>query len=483
MKKFLWLFALIITLIVGTKLRLVGYGVIPDPYVILDEHTNVWHGLSLRATGVPAAWSILEVYRKDSKELGAGGYTEELNISVDGEKPTFNNFRNFPNPSVAVSEFDFGRGLSQTQLVQPYLDHPLFGALVLSTLVSRNVKGFADLNSYSMRHSSQALAILTQILIFVLAWQLTKKPIIGIFASLVYATAPSFNLLSRYALLENVMSPLILLMIITLIYSRSKDNNKLLLTLAGVLGGLIALTKLSGWVFILGTIVLLFLWKEKIKNIFYYALPAFVIGSLYFFWGLYLSPKLFIDLLILQGGREFIGAINLIVTTFRVSIFNFPVDGWWIGGFVSLLFIPKKKEYLPVVVMTVAGLFSALAVSGANYPWYFITLIPFMAIATAIFLYKLATDPTVTDILITFLIFASSSLYWGFGVYQSSQPFMIYRILFLASIMATFLRIDKWWRVVTFVLIFVLFALNFRSLLFILGHWGKLPLIYTPGTF
>lgn len=493
-----WTGLLVLSLVVGNSLRLPGFNVIPEPYIVLDEHTHVWNGLSVRSSGVPAAWSILSTYITDAKAVGAGGTVDGFNIDVEGLKPSITNFRSFPKPAIAVYEFDFGRGLSQTQLVQPSLEHPPFGAIILSLGVSKNAKTFVDVNNYDLRQSAITLAIITQILIFVLAWLVSKKPLVGIMASTIYATVPSYVLMSRYALLENVISPLILAGLILLVLARIKLEKrktnwlfKSLITLSGIIGGLSALTKLTGWVFILGSIVLLYIWRFKVKQILYFALPAFIIGSLYFVWGLYLAPQLFTHLLLVQGSRDFIGSINLLVTFFRVSIYNFPLDGWWIGGFIALLTIPNNKDFLPISIASIAALFSAVGLVGANYPWYFIPLIPFMAIAIANFLYDLAIKPTLTSILMTFFIFVSSSFYWGYGVYQKSQPFTIYRLLFLLFIAcvafwALVRRPEKYrkiWYFGVIGLLVVLALLNRRGMFFILEHWGKLPLIYTPGTF
>ncbi|MDP3013991.1 MAG: hypothetical protein Q8M92_07105, partial [Candidatus Subteraquimicrobiales bacterium] len=77
LKIIFWLILLLISLKIGANLRLTGYNITPEPYIILDEHTNVWHGVSLRKTGIPTAWSILGFYMDQSKVTGAGG-------SVDG---------------------------------------------------------------------------------------------------------------------------------------------------------------------------------------------------------------------------------------------------------------------------------------------------------------------------------------------------------------------------------------------------------------
>jgi len=74
-----------------------------------------------------------------------------------------------------------------------------------------------------------------------------------------------------------------------------------------------------------------------------------------------LSPKLFVDLFIYQGAtRGFIGSLNLLTTFVKVNILNFPFDGWWIGGFIALLLLPKDKKYFPVFASVLLVLFSAL---------------------------------------------------------------------------------------------------------------------------
>lgn len=497
-KNIFWIILLLISLKIGYDLRLIGYNLIPEPYIILDEHTNIWHGVSLRKTGIPTAWSILPFYIDESRTIGAGGPLDSFNLSVDEKKPTLRNYFKFPKPVVGLAEFDFGRGINNTPLVQPYLDHPPLGAFLLGLFVSKDVTTLSEVNNFDLRQGSLYFAVFTQFLIFVLALLITKKPLIGIMASTINGTVPSYLLLSRYALLENVLTPLILFGLILLILAKDKleinKNNKyinLILVTAGIIGGLGALTKLVGWVFVLACVGLLYFWKFNWRQILKYLLPAIVVGSLYFVWGLWLSPKLFIDLFLTQGSRDFIGSINLLVTFFRVSIYRFPLDGWWIGGFISLLFIPNIKKYLPIIIMTIATLFSALCLVGANYPWYFIPLIPFMSVSIALILYKFASKPTVTSAMLIFLTFVSSSFYWGYGVYQKIQPFNLYRFIVILFIIICLsinflkdnVKFRKIWYIGVMVLFIILILLNRQSMFYILGNWGKLPLIYTPGTF
>ncbi len=476
-------------------LRSVGYDHVPDTYVVLDERTNVWHGLSIRSSGVPAAWSNLGIYK-----TGTGGDVKGLNLSVaDGKMPNLANFKDFPKPVYVLYPINLGveRGIKHIGFVQPYLDHPPFGALVLSQFTS-NVKTFTDLTAHEFRKGSLWMGLASGVLIFVLGWQISANPFIGLLASAIYGSVPTFNLLSRYALLENVMNPLILLSIILLVFAQKNlKYQKWLLLTAGIFSGLAALTKLTGWSTLLIGVALLRYWNFKIKTLLLFVVPATVLGLLYFIWGLYLDPTLFINIFRYQGlERGFIGSINFIISSGQIGILNFPLDGWWIGGFLSFLLISFKKEYSPIFFAAAIILLTALFLGGANYPWYFIPLIPLMCICIAMFIWQTAKSPTILSILIFFLFFFSSSFYWGYGVYQASlestnyqQPFSLYRLLFILIIFGSLLLNYKFKKVrhlhFVFILIITLamLRLNERSIYFMLSHWGKFPSLYTPGTF
>jgi len=110
----------------------------------------------------------------------------------------------------------------------------------------------------------------------------------------------------------------------------------------------------------------------------------------------------------------------------------------------------------------------------------------------------LVKNPNLFSILITFFIFVSSSFYWGSGVYYASlathdyqQPFTLYRIMFLITFaLSVFInklrRIKSFkilWYGIVIILFFILILLNHRGMYYILENWGKLPSLYTPGTF
>lgn len=487
-------------------LRSIGYDQIPETYIILDERTNVWHGLSIRKTGVPSAWSNLNVYMK-----GFGGEIDGLNVKIDGKKPNLANFSTFPKPGVAISEYDFGRGLRHLRFVQPYLDHPPFGALILSSFVNKDIKTFSDLLPADFRRASLWLGALTGILIFFLGWQISKNPFIALISAAIYGSVPTYSLLSRYALLENVLNPLMLIALNLLVLAKPLLEKHIgqktflingILILAGIFSGLTALTKIIGWFMLIVGALLLYYWHINIKRILLFAIPAAMIGLLYFAWGLYLDPKLFIDIVFYQGiNRGFVGSLNFLTTLRGIGIINFPFDGWWIGGFLAILMLSYKKEYAPIIFTATIYLVMALLLGGANYPWYYMPLIPLMSIATSLLIWRVATQPNFLLVMTFFLVFFSSSFYWGYGVFQADklstnymQPFPMYRLMFIFFVLAAlgsvfynrikfkniYLRI---WFIFMLFVVYQLWKWNGQSILFILSHWGKFPTLYTPGTF
>ncbi len=490
-------------------LRSIGYDQIPDTNVILDEHTNVWHGLSIKSSGIPAAWSNIGAYKN-----GSGGDVVGLNLAVaDFRTPNLANFYNFPKPVYVLHPVFLGEGktLKKVGFVQPYLDHPPFGALVLSSFVTRQIKTFDDLLPSDFRNGSLWLGVVTGGLIFLLAWQVTQSPAIGLISAAIYGSVPTFSLLSRYALLENVLNPLMLITLNLLIFTKSnieKYNERKvhiingLLILAGVFSGLTALTKIVGWFMLFVGIFLLYYWKVSSKKILLFAIPSIIIGLLYFAWGLYLDPKLFINIFLYQSvDRGFIGSLNFLTTLRGVGIVNFPFDGWWIGGFLSILFISFKKQYMPIIFSMAIILLTTLILGGANYPWYYIPLIPFMCITTALFIWKVAKEPNFLIITTFFLVCFSSSFYWGYGVFQADklstnymQPYQLYRLFLIifflgglgswVSLRFNFKRLYLLiWFIFMLLIIYQLWKWNNQSIQFILSHWGKFPSLYTPGTF
>ena len=222
----------------------------------MDEYTNIWHGLSIRTTGVPSAWSDLRSYwsfwPKYQEEVTRLGLNiDGFNISHGHIKPSLFPTRNFPELTIYTTEFDFGDGKSYTSLIQPYLDHPPFGAIILSLLIPESQNSFHKITPLASRKTAVSIADITTILIFFLGFQIFRNPLIGLISAAVYASVPTFMFTSRMALLENVLVPAHLLSLNLLIFALNKLKlnlklYRLVLILSGIAAGLAFLSKTPG---------------------------------------------------------------------------------------------------------------------------------------------------------------------------------------------------------------------------------------------
>lgn len=503
---------LLILLIQGHSIRSISYDQVPENYNLLDERTNVWHGLSIRDSGVPAAWSDLRAYWEkwpknvtEIKGTSGGINLKGFNIALDDQKPSFFPKRNFPQLKILTVEYDFGgiTGKRHTSIVQPYLDHPPFGALVLSSLVPGKVTNMYNLTPNDFRKTSLWLADISAILIFVFALQLTKNPFIALISTIVYETVPTFLLTSRLALLENVLIPVNLLMLNILIFAINKKGQwkentfKFFLIIAGIIAGLAFLTKTTGVSVIVSGIIILLFEKENWKRILFFAIPAAVVSSIYFIWGFILSPNIFPKILLEQSTeRIFVGSLSFIQQLFKYGMTSFPVDGWWIGGFLTMLFLQFNKQTIPLIISIITLAFVIPFTGASQFPWYFIPFIPFACVSIGLFFWNLFRNPKFLHVLILFFVFFSSSYFWAIGVWGASpdfknhqQQFLIYKIFlvlfFSLGTLAHFyhqksLTFRIFWFIIMGILFILLIQWNFKSIFYILSHWTHLIENYSP---
>lgn len=482
---------------------MIGYHRVPEPFVVTDEWTNVLHGLSIRSTGIPAAWSDLRFYWDYEKQLPRPeGITREgFNLKTVDYSPGIM-VENSPKLLIFVDQYDFGVGKMHTALMQPYLDHPPAGALVLSSLVPSNINKVVDLKSADYRLTSVWLASLTTVLIFLLGWQIFKNLTIGVIAATVYATVPTFLILSRMALLENVLIPVQLVVLNILVfaqnkarYAYTKNIYRTLLFVAGAFSGLAFLTKTTGLAVILAGVVILFMNKNSRKDILFFAVPAVVVSIFYFLWGAWLSFDLFLGVLNEQSNKRiFVGSLSFLTSIVKFGMKSFPVDGWWVGGFLSLLWLKMDKEMMPLTVSVASLVFMILFGGASGFPWYVIPLIPFMCLMVGYLLWQIVTKPTTLNILLFFLIFFSSSFYWGYGVkfgapnfINHQQQFILYKVLLVVFFISAILvprfyqsgKLKIVWPVVAMGVLLYVVSLNYHSIMFMLEQWGNLQIFYT----
>ncbi len=493
-KKFLTVAALILTilvLIIGHQKRSIAYSTTPDSG-ILDELSYTWEGMSIRQTGVPVGWSDSGVYHGgDINKRGEVGGIKDFYIQLDGKQVNFANIHQFKTPFYAILDFDISKqtqsrdrmGLSQIDLVAPFFDHPPLGGLIYSLAVTPQTKTFSDVTTFQTRKVSLYLAIITGALLFILAFLITGNPWVGLLATSIYNFAPAYFFASRPAFLENVIAPFALLQLVLLFLSFRYPAKKMwLMGLAGLVAGLTVLVKESGLGFMLGSLIIMRLQKLERKDFYAYLKFFAVPVVLYIVWGMYLSADTFFKIIIFNGSRQFWGALNFLTMFTSLRLKDFPFDGWWVFGFISwmILALNKGKISNTWMIAPLAHLILILFLGGFNYSWYYLALVPFLALGSAIVLWQLLIAPGLVE-LITFFVFpASSSLYWGHELTQFTPSILEYRLFMLATFGLGSLAILKnnkklllAWRIFLIITLIILMAFNYKSLSYIMSHWGK----------
>jgi len=503
--KFYILFILFfLLLLLSDGMRTAGYSSIPEPNGILDERTNVWVGLSIRKTGIPSAWTELAIYKdlywekygNAAPEITATGFNFESN----NEPISLATYNDYPKPLYTVKSFDFSGEERAIAMVQPYLDHPPLGGLILSSLVSDQVKDFSELTPREFRRTSLLLANITFILLFILGWLIFKNPLAGLLSATIYGFTPTFLLVSRYALLENVLIPLsVATFIVLYLIKNYPTKHKLrisLLTTVAILSGLAILVKITGIYLLIGSLLFLYFAKTPLKTLFIVAITSLAIGFLYILWGLFLLPTSFFAILYYQSAsRVFSGSLATILNIFKFGIASFPVDGFWIGGFLSLPLLLKSKELYPLGLVAIISLLTLLFLGAGAFPWYFMIFIPFVCLAVTQLILQIYREPSTELLTFFFVTFFMSSFFWAVvapqyeGSFQNSQlSFFIFRItLILAAFIIFFMPYGlkkhylsvRYWQICWSIILIICLKLNFTSFLFMLGNWSNITYFFT----
>lgn len=486
-KKVLLIVCIILSVLAMYKFgrdRWIGHEIVPENG-IFDERDYALQGYSLRKTGIPIGWSTLPGY-DNMPDSNIGIKLDGFSILANGIKPNLSNFKNFPKPLVSINQFDVGLGMQHTRLVQPFIDHPPLGGLIYSLAIPDTAKGFLDIKPEYYRKVSQVLALITSVLIFVLAYQVFKNPLVSLLSLLVYNSAPMYSLISRYSLLENIVAPFSLsIIILLLMFFKFKGRRKLslfILFLSGLISGLTILVKETGIAFVLAGVIILFLNKSGWRNIFIFLGAAALPIVCYLAYCLYYFPKLFWDIAILNTTRGFSGSLNFISIFSSMKVNNFSLDGWWIWGFIAMIFLSiyggRKSWYITIPFAT--HLLIVLFFSGLNYPWYYFALVPYLAIGSGYALWKMLFSPNPALVASFFLLPFSSSFYWGFTTIHPHLNSVFYRIglLFITCVVATRLIFtkNKWinytWLAFMIILLITVFVWNSSSILYIIANRG-----------
>jgi len=478
-----------------------GYERIPET-TIFDERDYPFVGYTFRTTGVPTGWSMMGVYKtlndqNKPKNVGFNG----VNITVNNQLPTIKNRSNFNYPVTYITDVDIGKGKETIILVQPFFDHPIFGSFLFSLGIKSPVTSFDSLKPAEYRQVALCLSLITGVLIFIFSFLLYKNYIVSFLSFIIYSTIPTYVLVSRFALFENILIPLSLAslsFILLFTKYRKKRASFLFIIFAGILAGLSFITKVSGAFITIAGLLFLFKNKTPIKKYLFFILPIFLITSLYYSYMYYLAPSLFLKLLSDQANRGFFGPLSFIFSIIGPNFRNFPKEGYWVFGLVSLVAICSKnlKKHSHLLISFISYLFIFLFLGGANYPWYHIPFLPFLVIASGYFLYNLLIKPNLLYLIFFYLLPFSSSFYWGYFVYKANtNNYPIFRLsiiffifLFLMNKYFTFkikifnkqIKLGYLIWVVSIALIFwQINKWNLQGFQYVIKNWGNLPELFT----
>jgi hypothetical protein len=470
----------------------------PDyPSPLLDELNYVWQAKSLKKYGVPVAWTLnLGVYQ-NSKFNPRFCDLQGFVMTPDGQAFDRVAIKKDARPCIATEQIDYAKGLEYVSFVAPFFDHPPLGGLIFSLGADDKIQELQQVKTEDIRKPAIILAVITAVLLFIFLSLLTTNPWIGLLALIIYTTVPTYVLGTRIAILENAVSPLILIHLIFLyLFVHATKNIKPifsygLLCISGIFGGLSVLAKEPALGFLVGSLVLLVLNKIPLRRILAFLIATSLPVFLYVFWGMSLNPGLFLGIFSANTNREYFGAIKLVTMLEALKFKNFPTDGWWIFGLLSFVLISiklKDKKYLFLLIPLITHLLFVLLVGSANYPWYLLSCIPFFAGCSAIFIWQLYKDPSFVTGLLFFLIPFSSSYYWGRYALGVGQDVGHYRSSFLIFLTLLFISIrfkkSRIVQVVWFIFLAVLIrkVIIFNIVFFpqLIAHWGSLPVPSLP---
>lgn len=498
------LISLIISIIILTVVlqqssfyRWFGYETIPAP-TNTDEFNYVWQGLSLRSSGLPIGWVTFSYLYREPKYRSRGGNVVGFNFVTEGKKIDLGEFQKDRKPLVAVEQINYNKGLEYMFFAAPFFDHPPLGGLIYSLGEGKDVKEFKQVKPAEFRRPALVLATVTSVLLFIFIFLVTDNPWVGLLSAIIYSTAPTFLLATRTAFLENVEPPFILVHLIILflavkIYTNEPSRKVvyLLFILSGLSGGLAFLAKEAALGFLIGSTILLIINKISKKVFLTFVLAEILPIASYFIWGIWLQKDLFLDVLKANSERGYFGAIKLVTMLEALKFKDFPVDGWWVWGLLSFFIISvkiKQKSLLFLIIPLLFHLLLLLFLGSPNYPWYLISLIPFLAGCSAIVIWQVYEKPNIALNLVFFLIPFSSSYYWGRVALSLPPSIAHYRYTFAVFFFVFVLRwlygknsiVKIIWVVFWVLMIKKIYTFNQLFIPYLISHWGNLPVPSLP---
>lgn len=416
MAKIVKILILLAVLFLGNKLRSYSYASVPHPGEVTDEYAWGWLGLSLIINKYPESWSLNSykdtVYKK---------------INVD-------------------SIYDKNPETRPFAIVKPSFDNPpIFGLITGGYAYLKGVRNFEEASVAILRRPMLKIALVSTVLIFILASRLYGYEA-GFLSAILYSIIPTMVISSRLALIENGYIPLFLAsLILADIYFKKKK--RLFWILAVFLSSLAILFKLSAISITLTLFILALFYGKKDKKFLISSLIIGIVSAFIIFisYGALINWPVFVSTL-LQNSQRFYGAgaeiLLQIITQSRITTNRFLTDGWIAFGWISLMLVTftewrKTKGGIYLTASVLSYLIVLIIFGGESYGWYKYPLFPFLAIATARIIQKIYLSPNFLILITLALLPFGSSVHRLVG-FVEFQPYAIYLKLFSILIFLLF---------------------------------------------
>ena len=340
----------VIILILSTAFVLRNYHLTiwPRKGATFDEYAWTWQGMSLINTGVPVSWSPHSQYKN-----------KKLVIYQD----------------------------TAFWLAKPYLEHPpLFGLIAGGFAILRGAKSMFDINIGTIRPLALILGIASVWLLYLYISQIYGRSV-GSIAALLYAIVPTVVVGSRLVQNENFFIPIWL----AALYVTSrflKTGKTYLCTLAAILCGLLALAKVP-WLAATLSIVLIFLYNKRYRDLMSFVTIALSIFALYFLYGLWYDRVLFINLWKLQIARyDFTFSSIFSLWTKPYLTDRYYLDGWIYVGWGSLIILIgnnfRKHYWILIPLLSYFLIYLAGIPDEPGHGWYRYPFYPFLITSIAV---------------------------------------------------------------------------------------------------
>ena len=353
---------LLIIILIGFGVRYDQYATVPFPGDSRDEYSNTWVGMSLLQTGMPVGFSGIDGYENQKWAY----------INVDNVYQTIDNGTPF-----AIN--------------WPWFDHPPLTGLVTggyATLLG--IKQFDQTAIYIIRRPMVVLGTLSIFLVFIYGSMLYGKRV-GLLASTFYAVSPLVVVGSRMIQAENLLIPIMLTGLISLV-AFEKSHKEHWLWIGAIMIALGLLVKLSGIGFFLAGIILLLSnhsmdWRERVRHLIIYV-PVGISGFILFvMYGFVIDWNQFLRTLASNSGRIYgIGpeALSDMILRSKVTNTRTLTDGWVLAGWLSFAGLFQQFERHRYILVPVLCYILTLLFFGSHpFGWYRFPLWPLFMIGIA----------------------------------------------------------------------------------------------------